>query len=356
MKIIFVAGGTGGHIYPAITLANELKNRGHNILFIGSSSRMEKDIIPAHGFSYIGLDVFIPKGNIFNKIKSLFSLIRAYNRCKSIVKEYDAAIGFGNYISLPVMLASKKMGLKTIIHEQNSFVGKANLYLDKKMDYVLCSYDENLKQFKNKNTFVYGNPQSYRGLIEKEDKNCIKELGLNPNKKTVVVFMGSLGSSTVDKILLEYFSNTDGSYQIIYARGKDFDEDISKYSFKEHIIIKDKIDGTKFIKNCDLVIARSGATTISEIIACGSPAILIPSPFVPQNHQYYNALPLKECGAAIVIEEKDLSSHILDETVNSIINNSVKLEQMSDATSCLLKQNIIENIIGIIEKKWLENF
>ena len=141
MKIIFVAGGTGGHIYPALTLANELKNRGHEILFIGSSSRMEKDAVPSAGFKYIGLDVSIPKGNIFNKAKPFFSLVGAYNKCKDLVKGYDAAIGFGNYISLPVMLAAKKLGLKTIIHEQNSFAGKANLYLDTKMDYVICSYD-----------------------------------------------------------------------------------------------------------------------------------------------------------------------------------------------------------------------
>ena len=351
MKIIFVAGGTGGHIYPALTLADELKNRGHEILFIGSSSRMEKDIVPSAGFKYIGLDVSIPKGNIFNKTKSFFSLVGAYNKCKDLVKGYDVAIGFGNYISLPVMLAARKLGLKTIIHEQNSFAGKANLYLDTKMDYVICSYDENLKQFKNPNIFVYGNPQSYRAIEEKEDRNCISELGLDPNKKTVVIFMGSLGSNSVDKVLLDYFNKTDGCYQIIYARGKDCEEDILKYSFGSHIVIKDKIDGTKFIKNTDLVIARSGATTVSEIIGCGKPSILIPSPFVPENHQYYNALPLKEIGASILLNEKELNSEILLENVNSIIKSGDKLNEMGLAAKKLLKDNIIENIIGIVEKK-----
>lgn len=351
MKIIFVAGGTGGHIYPALTLANELKNRGHEILFIGSSSRMERDVIPSEGFKFIGLDVSIPKGNIFNKARSFFSLVNAYGKCKNLVKGYDVAIGFGNYISLPVMLAAKKLGLKTIIHEQNSFAGKANLYLDKKMDYVLCSYDENLKQFKNPNTFIYGNPQSFKAINEKEDKNCISELGLDPNKKTVVIFMGSLGSNSVDKVLLDYFGKTDGSYQIIYARGQDCEEDITKYSFGSHIVIKDKIDGTKYIKNTDLIIARSGATTVSEIVGCGKPSILIPSPFVPENHQYYNALPLKNAGASILLEEKELNSEILLKNVDSIIKSSDKLNEMGLAAKKLLKDNIIENIIGIVEKK-----
>lgn len=351
MKIVFVAGGTGGHIYPALTLASELKNKGHEILFIGSSTRMEKDIVPSGGFKYIGLDVSIPKGSVFNKAKSFFSLIGAYNKCKNIIKGYDVAIGFGNYISLPVMLAAKKIGLKTIIHEQNSFAGKANLYLDKKMDYVLCSYDENLKQFKNSNTFVYGNPQSFKALKEKEDRDCIKEVGLDPSKKTIVIFMGSLGSSSVDKILLDYFSKTDGSYQIIYARGNDHDEDISKYNFGNHIVIKDKVEGAKFIKNTDLVIARSGATTVSEIIACGKPSILIPSPFVPENHQYYNALPLSKNGASLMIEENKLTSDVLLDTVNSIIKSDDKLNQMSLSAKKLLKEDIIENIIRIVEQK-----
>lgn len=352
MKVILVAGGTGGHIYPALTLANELQNRGHEILFVGSSTRMEKDVIPSEGFKFIGLDVSIPRGNIFNKIKSFFSLRKAYKECLKIVKDYDVAIGFGNYISLPLMLAAKKERLKTIIHEQNSFAGKANLYLDKKMDYVLCSYDENLKQFKNPNTFVYGNPQSYKALKEIEDRNCIKELGLDPNKKTVLIFMGSLGSSSVDKILLDYFLKTNGSYQIIYARGKDFDEDLSKYSFKEHIVIKDRVDGSKLIKNTDLIIARSGATTVSEIIACGKPSILIPSPFVPENHQYYNALALSENGAAIIIEENKLTSDFLGQNVDSIINNDDKLHEMGVSAKKLLKEDIIENIIRIVETKW----
>lgn len=350
MKIIFVAGGTGGHIYPAITLANKMKQRGHEVMFVGSSVRMEKDVVPSAGFDFIGLDVLSTSGNIINKIKSLISLFRAYNTCKDLVKDYDVAIGFGNYISLPVMLAAKKKGLKTIIHEQNSFAGRANLFLDEKMDYVLCSYDSNLSQFKNPNTFVYGNPQSDKALEEKVDKTCITELGFDPNKKTILIFMGSLGSDSVDRVLLDFFIKTNGDYQIIYARGKDCDTDISNYSFGKHILIKDKVDGTKFIKNVDLLISRSGATTISEILACGTASILIPSPFVPQNHQYYNAELLEKNGAAIIINENELTSDLLIEKVNSIINDDDMLKQMGLSARRLLKNNIIDNIVKIVEK------
>lgn len=350
MKIVIVAGGTGGHIYPALTLADELKSRGHNILFIGSSTRMEKDIIPSFDYEYIGLDILSTRGNIINKIKSLFSIISAYFKCKKIIKGYDVAIGFGNYISLPVIFAAVKNKIKTIIHEQNYFAGKANLILDKKVDYVICSYDETLKEFKNKKSFAYGNPQSSKALSIKIDRNCIADLGLNQNKKTVVVFMGSLGSSSVDKILQEYFLKTDGSYQIIYARGNDNDSTIDNNKFGKHIVIKNKIDGIKYIMNCDLVISRSGATTISEIIACGTPSILIPSPYVPSNHQYYNASLLEKNGGAIVIEERNLNANVLNDTVNSIINNEDKMKMMSLKSKELLKNNIMENFIGVIEK------
>lgn len=350
MKIVIVAGGTGGHIYPALTLANSLKEKGHDILFVGSNSRMEKDIIPSNGYDFIGLDVTIPKGNIFNKFISLLTLLKAYFKCKKIVEGYDFAIGFGNYISLPVILAAKSKGLKTMIHEQNSFAGKANLYLDLKVDYVIGSYDENLKQFKNNNTYIYGNPQTYKALNEKEDKSIIEKYGLSLDKKTVLIFMGSLGSSSVNDILCDYFKLTDGSYQILYACGKDNYECLKDISFGEHIKVVLSIDGTKAIKNCDLIISRAGATTLSELIACGKPSILIPSPFVPENHQFYNASSLSDVNGAILIEEKDLNASSLNDAVSSIINNDISLKEMGNNAYSLLKEDTLENMIRLIEK------
>ena len=176
MKIIIAAGGTGGHIYPALTLGEALKKRGHQILFVGSINRMEKDLIPSKGFEFVGLDVEIFNGNILKRIKSLISIFNATKKCEELVKDYDVAIGFGNYISLPVILAAKKMGLKTIIHEQNSYAGKANLFLDKKVDVVIGSYEENKKQFKNKNTLIIGNPQSSKAINIIKDNKILKKI------------------------------------------------------------------------------------------------------------------------------------------------------------------------------------
>ena len=142
MKIVMVAGGSGGHIYPALSLAEELEKRGHDITFVGSNDRMEKDVIPAHNFKYIGLDVYTTRGGLFQKIKSLLSIESAYKKCLKLLSGFDMAIGFGNYISIPVMQAAIKLKMKTIIHEQNSFVGRANRMLEENVGYMIYFFEK----------------------------------------------------------------------------------------------------------------------------------------------------------------------------------------------------------------------
>lgn len=350
MKIAIVAGGTGGHIYPALSLGEELIKKGHDVVFIGSNDRMEKTVVPNNNFRFIGLDVYTTQGNIIKKIKSLLSMIKAYFKSKKVLNYYDVAIGFGNYISVPVMLAAKKLKLKTVIHEQNSFVGRANRLLDKKMDLVIGSYEENLKQFKNTNTKILGNPQSSKAYSLKPDPNALSKMGLDNNKKTVVIFMGSLGSSSINKILLDYFKLLDGSYQVIYATGKNYyKETLSNVKQTEYLKIYEQIDGAYVMKNSSLIISRAGATTICEIEAIGIPAILIPSPYVPNNHQYYNAKVLSDKNAAIMIEEADLSADLLYKTVSDIINNDSKLQKISENARKLSNPNVLEDIVKEIE-------
>ena len=346
MKIAIVAGGTGGHIYPAISLAEELQKQGDDITFIGSNDRMEKDVIPEHNFKYIGLDVYTTRGSILQKIKSLVSIEKAYKECLNILSGFDMAIGFGNYISIPVMLAACKLKLKTVIHEQNSFVGRANRALDRKVDLIIGSYEENLKQFKNRNIKILGNPQSSKAFDIKKDDSVIKQLGLDPNKKTVVIFMGSLGSSSVNEKLIEYFKKLDGTYQVVYATGKShYEETLNKVSETDYLKIYERIDGANVMKNSTLLISRAGATTISEIEAIGMPAILIPSPYVPNNHQFYNAKALTDKSAAIMIEEKDLNADLLSKSVSGIINDSEKLKQLSQNAKKLSNPNVLKDMI-----------
>lgn len=350
MRIAIVAGGTGGHIYPALSLAEGLENKGHEITFIGSNDRMEKDIIPVHNFKYIGLDVYTTRGGITQKVKSILSIEQAYKKCLTILNSFDMAIGFGNYISIPVMEAACKLKLKTVIHEQNSFVGRANRVLDRKVDLIIGSYNENRQQFKNPNVMILGNPQSSKAYGILENKKVIADLGLDVDKKTVVIFMGSLGSSSVNEKLIDYFKLLDGSYQVVYATGKlHYRSAIEKAPKKDYLKIFEHIDGINVMKNSTLLICRAGATTLSEIEAIGMPAILIPSPYVPNNHQYYNGKALVDADAAIMIEEKDLSGDLLYKKVSGIINDGEKLNKLSENAKKLGNPNVLEDMIKAIE-------
>lgn len=351
MRIIIAAGGTGGHIYPALTLAKELLNKGHQISFLGSTSRMEKDIIPANGFEFIGLDMKMPVGNLLDKSLALLSMAKAYFDCKKIVKNYDMAIGFGNYISMPLILAAKESGLKTLIHEQNSFAGKANKFLDKKVDLVIGSYMENKDTFKNPNTKIIGNPQSSKAFNVDKNPKVLKDLGLDPNKKTVVIFMGSLGSQSVNKVIMDYLNKVDFSYQVIYATGKqNYQTVIQNVKPKKNICIREVVNGIEVMANSALLVSRAGATTLSEITAMGMPSILIPSPYVPNNHQYYNALSLINKQAALMIEEKDLSTDELSSTIEKMLNDDNLRNQISKNAKTLANADVLNEIIEEIEK------
>lgn len=345
-----VAGGSGGHIYPATTLASALVNRGHEIFFVGSNDRMEKDVIPAMGFNYEGLNVYTTRGGVLQKVKSLVSIYFAYLKCLKMLKGYDVAIGFGNYISVPVIKAAHKLGVKVILHEQNSFVGRANRMLDNDADFIIGSYQENLEQFKNPNIEILGNPQSSKALEVKKNKDVLKSMGLDPDKKTVVIFMGSLGSESVEKVLIEMFGMLDGSYQVVYATGSShYQNVISQVKETEYLKIFEKIDGVNVMVNSDLLVCRAGATTLSEISAIGMPSILIPSPYVPNNHQYKNGMALVNKNAALMLEEKNLTALRLKEMIDETINNDQELNTLKMNARSLNNDHVVEDIIAVVE-------
>ena len=351
MNIAMVAGGSGGHIYPALALAEKCLKKGYKVCFIGANDRMEKDIIPDKGFPFFGLDVKTTKGGILQKISSAFSMLKSYQEAKKILKDEktDVVIGFGNYISVPVILAAKHMGLKTAIHEQNSYVGRANRFLDKKVDLIIGSYAENQKQFQNPHLYIIGNPQSSLALEVSKDENYLASFGLDPSKKTLLIFLGSLGSESVMQEILAYFKLTDGSYQILYATGSKHYPKAKEYE-NDYIKIVERLDGVKAMKVSTLLLSRAGATTLAEISAIGMPSILIPSPYVPNNHQYYNAKALTDKNAAVMIEEKDLGPEIIKKLVEEYLFDDQKRKLMAKNAKCKGSERIIDDIIARIEE------
>ena len=360
MKVVISAGGTGGHIYPALAIVNKIKEKEPNseFLYIGTHNRMEKDIIPKHGIPFKSIEIYgFNRRNLLKNFKTIKCLIKSKRQCKKMIKEFkpDVAIGVGGYVTVPVIMAAHELGIKTFIHEQNSVAGKANLTLSNCVDLIGVSLKSSMSEFPKEKTIFTGNPCSEDAI--KKSPMSKSEFKLSKSKKLVLFVMGSLGASKVNDFLVDtmkLFNNKD--YEILYVTGnKDYDK-ISKIKFPNNVKVVPYIDSmTRIMKNTDLIVTRAGASTLSEIIALDLPSILIPSPYVPNNHQYKNALDLVNEGAAILVEEKDLKGNIIVRNIDKIINDDKKLNKMKKGLKNLKVENsaelIYNNIKKIIDRK-----
>ena len=328
MRVIISAGGTGGHIYPALAIANKIRERNKDaeILYIGTKNRMEKDIVPNAGFKFVGLSVEgLRRSLSLRNIKSAFLFINATFKCKKIIKKFkpDVVIGVGGYVSAPVIYAAHKLGVKCCIHEQNSSFGITNKFASKYADKVFVSF-KSLEEKMNDKRFIYtGNPCSENAISSKvADK---KEFGLSDNKKLVLIVMGSLGSKTINdkmKSMLTLFNNKD--YEVMFVTGKNYFDEYKKNKYTKNIKLVPYIDGmTSLLKKTDCLVSRAGASTLAEISALNVPSILIPSPYVTENHQYKNAMDLVNSNAALILEEKDLEGDTLLRMVEKVLNDKV---------------------------------
>ncbi len=358
MKYIISAGGTGGHIYPALAIINKFKEKEPDteVLYIGTHNRMEKELIPKRGIPYEEIEIYgFSKKNIALDIKNIGCIFKAEKRCEEIMKEFkpDLVLGIGGYVTFPVIYAAHKLGIKTFIHEQNSHPGKTNLVLQKKADPIGVSFKESAEAFKKAKgeVFYSGNPCGENALSL--DPMPKESLGLSKNKKLVVVVAGSLGSSTVNQKMLDFLrlaGNKD--YEVLYITGKAlYDDFIEGETFAPNVKVLPYLDNLPaLLKNTDLIVTRAGASTMSEILSLNLPAIFIPSPFVANNHQYYNALEIKNNGGGEIIEEKDLTSELLASKINDVLSNETKYNQMK----ANLKKMSMNNSSDVIYEKLKE--
>lgn len=334
MKVVVSAGGTGGHIYPALAVLEKLKKEDKNleILYIGTKNRMESEIIPKRGIDYIGIEIYGFSKNIVRDIKNVFLITKSYHKCLKILKEFkpDIVLGFGGYVTYPVLKAAKKLNIKTFLHEQNSIVGKTNKFLSKDIDLVAVSFLSTLNKFPKARKVIYsGNPCGENALTTKGIKKT--EIGLDNKKKLVIVVAGSLGSSSVNEKLKEFLRLSKKSdFQVLYITGKShYEEFIKGTRFGSNIKVLPYLDNLAgLMRNCDLIVTRAGASTMSEILALNLPAIFIPSPYVAGNHQYYNALEIVKNNAGLMLEEENLNGEILFNMVTDLLNDKKKYEIM----------------------------
>ncbi len=355
MKIIVSAGGTGGHIYPALAIINKFKEKEPNleVLYIGTHNRMEKDIIPKRGIKYEEIEIYgFSKRDIMLDIKNIFLISKAKKKCLNIMKEFkpDLVLGVGGYVTYPVIWAANKLGIKTFIHEQNSIPGKSNLALQHKADLIGVSFKDSMTKFTNPKgeVFYSGNPCGESALASTPMPKS--KLGLSKDKKLVVVVAGSLGSATVNAKMAEFLSKAENfDYEVLYITGKSLYEDFIKdKEFPKNVKVVPYVDGLpSLLKNTDLIVTRAGASTMSEILSLNLPAIFIPSPYVANNHQYHNAMEIKNNGGGEVIEEKSLTSEGLVSMINEVLSNTEKYNEMKSN----LKKMSMNNSSDLIYNK-----
>ncbi len=344
MKVIISAGGTGGHIYPALAIINELKKQESylEVLYIGTHNRMENKIVPELNIPYQSLKIYgFSKTDMKRNFLNIGYLIKSYYKCIDIIKEFkpDIIIGVGGYVTMPVLMAAKKCKIKCVIHEQNSIPGKTNKFLSRGVDKVFVSFKESIKYFSDKSKCVYtGNPSG-------DNVNNLKvmsktTLGLSKNKKLVLITSGSLGSSSLNQKLKDFLKcvKSDDFEVLMITGDANYEEFISDSNYSSNVKVLPYLNNlASLFKNTDLIISRAGAGTISEIMAAKVPSILIPSPYVANNHQYYNAKEISDNKLALMEEEKELDGTLLYKKVKELLdkdNLEYKLMQEN-----LIKQN-----------------
>lgn len=333
MKVIISAGGTGGHIYPALAIINKIKEMEpkSEFLYIGTHNRMEKDIVPKYDIPFETIEIYgFDRKNPFNNIKTITTFYKSYNKCKKMIKEFnpDIVIGVGGYVTGPVIYAAHKLGYKTFIHEQNSIAGKANIFLSKYVDKIGISFAESKECFPIDKVVMTGNPCGENALkIKKISKSTY---GFDDKKDLVLFVMGSLGASTVNDVIvnaLPKFKNKD--YQVLFVTGKEYYEKVKDLKTSKNVKIVPYVEGLSgLMKDTTLMVTRAGASTLSEILSLNVPSILIPSPYVPNNHQYKNALSLVNNDAALMIEEKNLTVDTLVKNVDKLIEDKELQKKM----------------------------
>ena len=352
MKICITAGGTGGHIFPALALASELSDRQHDIIYIGHRDQMEATLVKAASYPFYGLSNKGLSGSVFKKIKALYSQFGAIKEAKQILKKekVDMVVSFGGYVTFPVCEASKQLGIPFILHEQNAFAGKANKAIEKHAAAIVICYEHARQYFKNPNTILLGNPRASMVKDQQLNEHILKEYGLSNDKPIVYFVMGSLGSETVNTLIAQMINEIDISGIDIVISSGTRNYHIYENLLKKEVAVFQHIDQVSLLPHCSLVVSRAGATSIAEIMAFGVPSILVPSPYVANNHQYFNAKACVDQGAALMLEEKDLSIESLSQMIKNTLHNPELLASLKQNTALLANTDANDKIADLVEE------
>lgn len=372
MKFLFATGGTAGHINPALAVASYIRDnyKDAEIMFIGTADHMESRLVPNAGFAFKTIEIngfkrsFSPKAIVAN-VKTVFKLVKSEQESKKIIRDFapDVVIGFGGYVSGPVLQEAAKLHIPCCIHEQNAYPGITNKQLAKQVDRVMLTVEDAAKHLDCKNEpTVTGLP--VRGeLLNKSKKSAREELSVPDGKYLVLSFGGSLGAAPLNDSMFDILLRhaDDGSVYHIHSVGTNGAEYLDKFVEKgfervsDTVVRKGTVEVRKYIDNmdvcmaaADLVVGRAGASSLSEIEAMGKASILIPSPYVAENHQFHNAVALVNRNAARIIEEKDLTAESLSNMIDSLLSSQEQLFEIEKNAKSMAVLDSRERIADII--------
>lgn len=366
LSVIVSGGGTGGHIFPAVSIANAIKAEypDAEILFVGAEGRMEMQRVPAAGYKIIGLPIAgFDRKNLLKNVVVLYKIAKSQWKARKIIKEFKphVVVGVGGYASGPTLKTAGQMGIPTLIQEQNSYAGVTNKLLAKSAKKICVAYDGMERFFPAEKIIKTGNPVRQNLLDAKVTKaEATESFGLDPKKRTVLVIGGSLGARTVNESILQHIEDIREAkdVQFIWQTGKYYSEEIHMALAKEDPVQNMKV--TDFIANmdnayaaADLVISRAGASSISELCLLKKPCILVPSPNVAEDHQTKNALALSTKGAAIFVKDSDARNELIPLALKTVVDDA-QLASLSENVGKLAYHDSAKKIADEVVKLAVE--
>ena len=360
LNILVSGGGTGGHIFPALSIANELRRRHPDarILFVGAEGRMEMEKVPAAGYNIIGLPVSgFDRKHLLRNFKVVAKLLKCMSLAKNILKDFkpDIAIGVGGYASGPMLKAAQKQGIPTLLQEQNSYAGVTNKLLAAKAECICVAYEGMERFFPKDKIVLTGNPVR-RNLLEcgATPQQARQAMGVAPDKKTILIIGGSLGARTINNAIIDGLKKIGdaGDVQVIWQTGKIYDRQCSEALLASGV---KNVVQMPFISNmdmayraADLVVSRAGASSISELQLLGKASILVPSPNVAEDHQTKNAQALATRGAAIMVPDADATASLVATMLDTVSDNET-LASISAHVAEMALRDAAEHIADEVE-------
>ena len=359
MRLLVSGGRTGGHIYPALALIEAVKKQDPHaeILYVGTHKGLENKIVPDAGIPFKTIKIQGFKRSLsLENFKTVYLFLKSVHTSKKIIKEFkpDVVVGTGGYVCGAVVYAAARLGIPTMVHEQNSVAGVTNKFLSHFVDKIGICFDDARKDFPAEKVVFTGNPRAQQ-VANMKPTGKLKEYGLDPEKPTVLIFGGSRGARRINESSLEAIPMfKDAPYQVLFVTGRVHYDKISQMLKHMDVPANVKVepyipDMPNILPEISCIVGRAGATSLAEITALGIPTILIPSPYVTNDHQTKNAMSLVKRHAALMIKEKDLNGKVLFQKVQQVMNNEGERKIMSENAKSAGVPDAADQVIAVLK-------